>query len=716
MAANPLPGELDLPDDVAGSRPPLDLLTNEGRVALTGVLHKDPATAPWTRKRPWWAKPAIVFATACLLVFGAIGIVAVSSNGQPEFVEEPAPTTTATLPADSAAYDVTAVAVAPDGSLWAATDTGIVHWDLATGTQTLYSTGDGLPADDAFRVVVGADGTVWTGGSGWIARFDGSWTTFSAPEGPMAVGPDGAVWTAFGERDLARFDGSEWQTFEVPLSLDQGVAVPWTASLDVATDGTVWAGTNELRGVFAFDGANWSHYTSVDGLAAPLSGTVAAAPDGTVWVGSVSLDDSPGAGVARFDGSTWTVYTTAEGLLDDVPDVAVGADGTVWAIHQNGVSRFDGDTWTAFPGIAGLGMFASVDASGTLWMPARDGGVIGFDGTDLTRLEVPAQETPSPTTTMTGPAGTWNPILATTRAKPAPPAASCPAGIDPNTPGPADQERPEPGWVGNGAAAFDQHAGRIIYVDTLGETWAFDVCTNTWKNLHPAGAVLGDGVGGLVYDVDSDRIIALGETVNVYDPNENAWNPVSAAGESLLDFWPVGGAVYDPTSGLVVVQHGGIVKTYDVDTDRWTNVGTLSEDVGHFLAYIQSLDRIFTGEMLVDPRTGEITKVTGLPCCIAGGFGSLAYATSVDTAYVIKDDRRVCRFNPANLDWLCFGTPDHVESPYIVFAAMVGDPINQRLILINSVFGDFWVNATDDVWAIDLDSLEWNRLLAPSTP
>ncbi len=194
-----------------------------------------------------------------------------------------------------------------------------------------------------------------------------------------------------GNVTLARFGGSEWQTFEVPLSLDQGTAVPWTAFLDVAADGTVWAGTDASPGVFAFDGANWTHYTSVDGLPAPLSGTVAAAPDGTVWVGSVSEDGSPGAGVARFDGSTWTVYTTAEGLLDDVPDVAVGADGTVWAIHQNGVSRFDGDTWTAFPDVSGMGMFASVDATGTLWMPARDGGVIGFDGVDITRLEVPAK-------------------------------------------------------------------------------------------------------------------------------------------------------------------------------------------------------------------------------------------------------------------------------------------------------------------------------------
>jgi hypothetical protein len=739
MAANPLPGELDLPDDVADSRPPLDLLTNEGRVALTDVLHKDPATAPWTKKRPWWEKPAVVFATACLLVFGAIGIVVGLNGGQPEFVGEPAPaTTTAPLPADSVAYDVTAVAVAPDGSLWAATDAGIAHWDLATGAPTLYTTEDGLPADVAFRVVVGAGGTVWAGGSGWIARFDGAWTTLSAPrsEGPMAVGPDGAVWTAFGEHDLARFNGSEWQRFEVPLSLGQGLAVPWTAYLDVAADGTVWAGTHELQGVFAFDGANWSHYTSVDGLPAPLSGTVAAAPDGTVWVGSVSLDGSPGAGAARFDGSTWTVYTTAEGLLDDAPDVAVGADGTVWAIHRNGVSRFDGDTWTAFPGIAGSGMFASVDASGTLWMPARDGGVIGFDGIDITRLEMPAKETPSPTTTVTPRAGTWNPILATTRAKTAPPAASCPPGTDPDTPGRAYQERPEAGWTSLLAAVFDRHTGRIVYVDTLGETWTFDVCANTWHRMNPTGALIGGLSAGMVYDVDSDLTVALGfEHISVYDANTNTWtqpsNDTVGIGDGLIV--PMG-AAYDAVSGLIVTTamsvgnpDGWDVWAYDVDTNTWTPIGAVPLDRDtpcctgiDLLGYTGGIDRLvfttyFDGEeatLLVDPRTGETTRISTDTPVVNLVWPGGVYGPAVDTVYVKKGGDNICGYDPGTLTWTsCFAMPG--GSRYESFAAMVGDPINQRLVLINGVGGDWWSEATDDVWAIDLDNGEWTQLLAP---
>jgi len=175
-------------------------------------------------------------------------------------------------------------------------------------------------------------------------------------------------------------------------------------------------------------------------------------------------------------------------------------------------------------------------------------------------------------------AGTWNPILATTRAKPAPTAATCPPDTDPDTPGPADQERPKAGWTGNLAAAFDRHAGRIVYVDTLRETWTFDVCTNTWHRMNPTGAMIGELSAGLVYDVDSDLTVALGyEHISVYDANTNTWTQPSSdtvgIGDGLIIIH--GGAVYDPISGLIltmILHTGGEAGysglwAYDVDAN-----------------------------------------------------------------------------------------------------------------------------------------------------
>jgi hypothetical protein len=524
-----------------------DLVESE-EAAAVGILvehYTQPDGAP-TRLEPGptrrvrppsrpWIKPVVVFVAACLLALGTIGIVSILRSDDPGFVDEPAPTTVPTPATGNSAewndYSIHDTAIAADGSLWATTDSSILRWDTLTGEATVFTTADGLPSMGVYNLQAGADGTIWVGNAGWMAFHDGnSWTVVNAPtgsQGPLAVGPDGAVWTVFGERNLARYDGSQWEAFEAPMPLSNGVATPWSASLDVSPDGTIWAGTNADKGVFAFDGTDWTHHTHEDGLPSRVGWTVAAAPDGSVWAGSEQMDSTLGRGVARFDGTGWTHYTTEDGLHSITAEVVVGKDGTVWAIHESGVSRFDGSSWTAFPDITGRSHGASVDAAGTLWLPAAEAGVIsviGFDGVDINRLTVPLEEAQEAQTqpTVALPVGVWDSILSTTKAKPAPAAAVCLPGSTPDTPGSVGQERPEPGWVGNAAAAFDLHRGRVIYIDLLGDTWAFDVCTNTWTNLHPEGVHVGEGTG-LVYDVDSDRVIAVGEHISVYDANENAW-------------------------------------------------------------------------------------------------------------------------------------------------------------------------------------------------
>ena len=63
------------------------------------------------------------------------------------------------------------------------------------------------------------------------------------------------------------------------------------------------------------------------------------------------------------------------------------------------------------------------------------------------------------------------------------------------------------------AMAFDRRrrqAGAVAGITTTGvETWTFDVCTNTWTQMHPEpGAAKPRMDGRLVYDVDSDVTIA----------------------------------------------------------------------------------------------------------------------------------------------------------------------------------------------------------------
>jgi hypothetical protein len=143
----------------------------------------------------------------------------------------------------------------------------------------------------------------------------------------------------------------------------------------------------------SFDGDQWVHYTAANSsLPSDMAPWIAAAPNGTIWVGTEAFVGSEvrnaiaPAGVAVFDGSTWTRFTTLDGLPADNARVAVGDDGTVWALADEGIARFDGSDWIVSTPY-GSGFGATVGPDGSLWQPVPSG-ISGFDGTERTSLMV----------------------------------------------------------------------------------------------------------------------------------------------------------------------------------------------------------------------------------------------------------------------------------------------------------------------------------------
>lgn len=198
------------------------------------------------------------------------------------------------------------------------------------------------------------------------------------------------------------------------------------------------------------------------------------------------------------------------------------------------------------------------------------------------------------------------------------------------------------------------------------------------------------------------------------------------------------GAVYDPTSGLVITStnHGGEdgdLWTYDVDTDKWTLLGTVTVDRDtpcctqiDLLGYASDIDRLILTTyisspttILINPRTGEATfrpTSTGL---VNPAWPGSVYGPGGDTVYVSPGSPGtlgISGFDSATATWVLNKTPAEVPSRYAAFGAVVGDPINNRLILINGVHGDWWSDAADDIWAVDLTTGEWTQILAPTTP
>ena len=128
----------------------------------------------------------------------------------------------------------------------------------------------------------------------------------------------------------------------------------------------------------------------------------------------------------------------------------------------------------------------------------------------------------------------------------------CPPGSTPNTPGPADQVQP-PGFSG---MAFDRGAGRLVTVWGTA-TWTFDVCTDTWLQMHPSREPSTSLVGPLVYDVDSNVTIGVvgpdedPGNMWAYDSEANTWTekgPFAPFLHSSLESL----RFYDPISGRVM--------------------------------------------------------------------------------------------------------------------------------------------------------------------
>jgi hypothetical protein len=255
------------------------------------------------------------------------------------------------------------VAFAPDGTLWAITNGGLVHWDLSTDTYTRYSI-------QATRMGVAPDGTLWLATGHGVCHFDGaSCQTYPGADGlihnavrAVAVSPDGVVWLGT-ERGVSRFNGRSWKNYPSPVP---------TQDLAVAASGEVWAATIGGVGRYMPSQDAWMTHTEEHGLPGSQAQVIAIGSEGDVWTYILWQ------GVYRFDGQNWQAVDGITGGI--VAAIAFAADGTPWAATVGGthypggnLAYRDGDTWadvTSEQGLMSIGAVAlGPGGSGTVACP-----------------------------------------------------------------------------------------------------------------------------------------------------------------------------------------------------------------------------------------------------------------------------------------------------------------------------------------------------------
>ena len=276
-----------------------------------------------------------------------------------------------------------------------------------------------MPAGQVNALALAPDGMLWAAGPDGVAyRDDGRWTVVDAAEASLiAVGRDGSAWVGRGEYggeecriSTLQLDGTAWVGRAV---VDCPPESSGLSSLAVDAHGELWAvwtgwsqdggcgfylGCHQT-GLARLHGQSWEVVRELGGLELANPAIVGTTQTGDMWVvddpaesGDPAQRESP-ARAARFDGTDWTVVELPEGFMSDI---VVAPDGTLWAWTwwtsasvgggDRGPARYDGTAWT-FP----------YDGAGLPWMElaavAPDGTVFGRTGFDIFRFP---DQTPPP--------------------------------------------------------------------------------------------------------------------------------------------------------------------------------------------------------------------------------------------------------------------------------------------------------------------------------
>ncbi len=303
--------------------------------------------------------------------------------------------------------------VAPDGSLWVATDGGgLSHWNPSTNTFTTYRHDMNVPASiatDSIRtVMVDVSGYVWIGTRGaGLDRLDPATGEFQHflhdPENAdslsnddvyaIAEGHDGAIW--IGTRDgINRLDPHSGSVERVADDASRDSRI---RSLFVDSTGMLWVGTNSF-GLCRLDPGTFAvkHFLNdpqdTSSIASNRVDAIFEDSGGRLWAGTdqgLSLRLGDDQGFANFRNDP-TDPTSLSG--DSIFAITEDSGGVLWiGTRTGGISKWNPRSWSfghVRPDVTESGGFGSTNVTSFaqaddqhVWVGTFGGGV-GFIDAD----------------------------------------------------------------------------------------------------------------------------------------------------------------------------------------------------------------------------------------------------------------------------------------------------------------------------------------------
>ncbi|HVF91069.1 MAG TPA: two-component regulator propeller domain-containing protein [Blastocatellia bacterium] len=243
------------------------------------------------------------------------------------------------------------------GDWWVSTGEGVVRYpkvsrpeELAhTRPKAIYTTRDGLPTNEIFRLFEDSRGDIWIStiqhADAMLTRWEratGSFHQYRPSSGVFDSAPSafcedaaGNLWIGFFTGGLSRYRDGRFTSFSQPDGLPPGLV----RALYVDRAGRLWVGTAD-GGVARIDDPSAQRptfitYTTAHGMSSNQVTCVTEDQQGNIYVGT-------GRGVNRLDPETGYIkqYTTADGLANNFINVSFrDREGALWFGTLQGSSR-----------------------------------------------------------------------------------------------------------------------------------------------------------------------------------------------------------------------------------------------------------------------------------------------------------------------------------------------------------------------------------------
>jgi|GEM_PF-2105013 len=241
-----------------------------------------------------------------------------------------------------------------------------------------WTTADGLPQNTVYALTQGADGCMWIGSEGGLARFDGAefkifrrrFTPGLASDSitSLSAGRDGSLWIGTFGGGLVRRRNGEFTRIEGAIS-DR----IWSLRHD--SEGVLWI-IAPGNGLYCLEPGRSPALAVIDDLPDEQVTAVAGSMERTLWIGTRN-------GLAAIRGGRQTVFNSQAGLAGDhVYCLFIDSRGSLWSGTTTGLSRIDARGVRSFStsdGLAdGLVRAISEDALGRMWI-GTDSGVTILD-------------------------------------------------------------------------------------------------------------------------------------------------------------------------------------------------------------------------------------------------------------------------------------------------------------------------------------------------